>query len=307
MSVTSLDLRKGDKEGSQIRQPKESQLLSSKKIASLKALLKEEDPQKLTSVIEKIEGCREQIDEYISRITGISIKIITVTRNWRRIIKKIIIEEGKEALDYALKELERELILAEEAKRSIVHSENGISIVSKADQKIEHSKQKVDINSTQKPEVETTNINMEAAKLKGSASNTESIVTQEVEYLKRKLANSNKIAVEILFMNEQLVDIQEASRKQEYSSSENSIVTRLENNIASIVNTENESLDLAQRTEDLILEDIENAPLGTSQTEVNNSKVCWNKQIKHAAANYKELHRTSLEDSVWAPNETRVK
>src|SRR5437868_13613933 len=147
MSVTSLDLRKGDNEGSQIRQSKKSQLLSSKKIASLKALLKEEDPQKLTSIIEKIEGCREQIDEYISRITGISIKIITVTRNWHRIIKKIIIEEGKEALDYALKELERELTLAEEAKRSIVHSENSISIVSKADQKIEHSKQKVDINS----------------------------------------------------------------------------------------------------------------------------------------------------------------
>ena len=91
--MTSSDIRKGDNEGSQIKQPKESQLLSSKKIASLKALLKEEDPQKITSIIEKIEGCREQIDEYISRITGISIKIITVTRNWRRIIKKIIIEE----------------------------------------------------------------------------------------------------------------------------------------------------------------------------------------------------------------------
>ena len=99
-------------------------------------------------------------------------------------------------------------------------------------------------------------------------------------------------------MNEQLVDIQEASRKQEYSSSENSIVTRLENNIASMVITENESLDLAQRTKDLILEDIENVPLGTSQTEVNDSKVCWNKQTKHAAANYEESHGTSLEDSV---------
>ena len=209
--MTSSDLRKSDNEGSQVRQPKESQLLSSKKIASLKALLKEEDPQKITSIIEKIEGCREQIDEYISRITGISIKIITVTRNWRRIIKKIIIEEGKKALDFALKELEQELILAEEAKISIVHLKNGIGIVSKADQKIEHSKQKVDINLTQEPEAETTNINIEAAKLKGPASNTESIVTQEVEYLKRKLANSNKTAVEILFMNKQLVDIQEAS------------------------------------------------------------------------------------------------
>ena len=274
MSVTSLDLRKGDNEGSQIRQPKESQLLSSKKIASLKALLKEEDPQKLMSVIEKIEGCHEQIDEYISRITGISIKVITVTRNWRRIIKKIIIEEGKEALDYTLKELEQELILAEEAKISIVYPKNGIGIVSKADQKIEYSKQEVDIILMQEPEIETTNINIEASELKGLVSNTESVVTQEVEYLKRKLANSNKTAVEILFMNEQLVDIQEASRKQEYSSSENSIVTRLENNIASMVISENESLDLAQRNEDLILEDIENAPFGTSQTEVNNSKVC---------------------------------
>ena len=64
---------------------------------------------------------------------------------------------------------------------------------------------------------------------------------------------------------------------------------------------------MALRTEDIILEDIDNAPLGTSQLEINDTKEYWKRQIDHAVANYKEPKGTALEDSVWAPNESTCK
>ena len=94
----------------------EVQIAKSKKIDSLKVLLKEEEPRKLTKAIENIEESYERIDIYISRITGVSTKIITTTRNWYKILKKVIIEEGKEVLEIALEELEQELIVKEEQK-----------------------------------------------------------------------------------------------------------------------------------------------------------------------------------------------
>ena len=66
--------------------------------------------------IENIEESYERIDIYISRITGVSTKIITMTRNWHKILKRVIIEEGKEVLEIALEELEQELIVKEEQK-----------------------------------------------------------------------------------------------------------------------------------------------------------------------------------------------
>ena len=45
-----------------------------KKIASLKSLLKEENPQKLKKIIERLEESEEKIDAYVARITGINIK-----------------------------------------------------------------------------------------------------------------------------------------------------------------------------------------------------------------------------------------
>ncbi len=62
--------------------------------------------------------------------------------------------------------------------------------------------------------------------------------------------------------------------------------------------------DLALRTEDIILEDIDNAPLGTSQLEINDTKEYWKRQIDYAVANYKEPKGIALEDSVQAPNES---
>ena len=91
---------------------KERHLSKLKKIASLKAMLKEEEPQKLMKVIERIEGSYECLDRYVSRITSINIKVITVTRSWHRIIKRVILEEGKEILDIALEELEQELAIS---------------------------------------------------------------------------------------------------------------------------------------------------------------------------------------------------
>ena len=58
-------------------------------------MLKEEELQKLTKVIERIEGSYECLDKYISRITDINTKVITVTRSWHRIIKRVILEKGK--------------------------------------------------------------------------------------------------------------------------------------------------------------------------------------------------------------------
>src|ERR1043166_9507277 len=112
-----------DKKYTQTRQLKENCILEERKIASIKATLREEEPQKLISIIESLEGSREKIDEYVARIIGINIKIITVTRNWRIIIKKIIIEEGKEVLNTALEELEQELTRVKEAERSEIKLE----------------------------------------------------------------------------------------------------------------------------------------------------------------------------------------
>ena len=98
-----------------------------KKIASLKSLLKEENPQKLTKIIERLEESEGKIDAYVARITGINIKIITTTRSWHKILKKIVIEEGKEVLEIALKELEQELRIAEEQR--IREAENNYSKV----------------------------------------------------------------------------------------------------------------------------------------------------------------------------------
>src|SRR5438270_14085820 len=70
-----------------------------------------------------------------------------------------------------------------------------------------------------------------------------------------------------------------------------------------IVDYKKDYKDLALQTKDIILEDIEDAPLGTSQLEINNTKEYWKKQIDHAVTNYKEPIGNSLEDSVWAPNE----
>ena len=69
------------KEDSNSELTEERQLSKLKKIVSLKAMLKEEEPQKLMKVIERIEGSYEFLDKYILRIIGINTKVIIVTRS----------------------------------------------------------------------------------------------------------------------------------------------------------------------------------------------------------------------------------
>src|SRR5437667_118511 len=67
---------------------------------------------------------------------------------------------------------------------------------------------------TQKLEAEISNITTEVAKqieVKNLNSNIESVIIQEIRYLNRKLANSNKTVVEILFMNKQFEKTREVS------------------------------------------------------------------------------------------------
>ena len=92
----------------------------------IKSLLKEEFPQKLIGKINRIGESQGKIDSYISRITEIEIKIISTARAQYKILKEIIIEEGKAILDIVLEELEQELQTTIEnmKKRSNIRKKN---------------------------------------------------------------------------------------------------------------------------------------------------------------------------------------
>ena len=61
--------------------------------------------------------------------------------------------------------------------------------------------------------------------------------------------------------------------------------------------------DLVLQMKNIILEDIEDAPLGILQQEINDTKEYQKKQINYIVIRYKELSKNSLEDSIQAPNE----
>ena len=69
-----------------------------------------------------------------------------------------------------------------------------------------------------------------------------------------------------------------------------------------VVAYKEECKDLVLQTKDIILEDIEDALLETSQLEINDTKKYWRKQIDYAVTTYKEPSENLLKDSVWAPN-----
>jgi len=148
---------------------------------------------------------------------------------------------------------------------------------------------------------ENTPISQEAKELEKEDANSRSILEQELEHLNRKLANRNKSAIEILFRNEQRVE----ARNSQLEVNPKKLTKESPQDLQEVELTFNKEIeDLALRTEDIILEDIDNAPLGTSQLEINDTKEYWKRQIDHAVANYKEPKGTALEDSVWAPNES---
>src|SRR5437868_5586862 len=282
----------------------ERQLSKLKKIVSFKAMLKEEEPQKLTKVIERIEGSYECLDKYVARITGVNIKVITVTRSWHRIIKRIILEEGKEILDIALEELEQDLAISV-GKRNRETEDKYKVKTNSTERKVKGRKmQRENSNELQKAETkieENILISQEAKELEKEDTNSRSILKQELEYLNRKLADRNKSAIEILFRNEQRVE----ARNSQLEVNPKKLTKESPQDLQEVELTFNKEIeDLALRIEDIILEDIDNAPLGTSQLEINDTKEYWKRQIDHAVANYKEPKGTALEDSIWAPNES---
>ena len=140
--------------------------------------------------------------------------------------------------------------------------------------------------------------------LRKGDTNLKSILKQELEHLNRKLANRNKSAIEILFRNEQRVE----ARNSQLEVNPKKLTKESPQDLQEVELTFNKEIeDLALRTEDIILEDIDNAPLGTSQLEINDTKEYQKRQIDHAVANYKEPKGNTLEDSVQAPNESICK
>jgi hypothetical protein len=57
----------------------------------------------------------------------------------------------------------------------------------------------------------------------------------------------------------------------------------------------------------VILSDLEDSPLGTSQEEINSPKEYFRRQLEHAVATHKEPRGKNLEASLWAPNENTCK
>src|SRR5437868_12734586 len=285
-------------ENQPLKRVDEMQIAKSKKIDSLKALLKEEEPRKLTKVIENIEESYERIDIYISRITGLSTKIITTTRNWHKILKRVIIEEGKEVLDIALEVLEQELIIKEEQK--IRDHELKIKGKSKEEKALNRNKdnsirvakeiQKPNSNTREKQSVTNNIARKETEKI-----DTEDIISRELASLNQNLEDKNKTAIRILFKDDPIEKAQLGHNEESPTNLPNTIAQDSHRNV--IVYKE-ECKDLALQTKDIILEDIEDAPLGTSQLEINNTKEYWRKQIDHAVTTYKKPSGSLLEDSV---------
>ena len=101
--------------------------------------------------------------------------------------------------------------------------------------------------------------------------------------------------------------VEKAQPRFSEESSTNLPNSTIHNSQINIVDYKEDYKDLALQTKDIILEDIEDAPLGTSQLEINNTKEYWKKQINHAVTNYKKPSGSSIEDSVWAPNKNDCK
>lgn len=266
-------------------------------------MLKEEEPQKLTRVIEKIEGSKEKIDEYVSRITGVNVKVITVTRNWHRILKKVIIEEGREVLDAALGELEQELLIAEEWKRREAEREDRKKEDKTKEQNKKEEVSKKDIKTNYKKGTEEREKNVETTKpekKEESKSSVEQFITQEVERINREIANKNKTAIKILFGEEERA-------RPSSSQSEEVLTNHLEEGTKDKqdveINTRKKIESSDSKTEDKNLENIEDSSGKLTQKEAMDTQEHRKNQQEHTETEHIENYKSTLEDSLWAPNE----
>ena len=264
---------------------------------SLKTLLKEEEPQKLVGKIDKTKGSHKQIDEYITRITGIETKVIETARAWQKILKEIIIEEGREVLEMALTELEQELQLAseqknirdiqEKAKPERVETETRVTkedITNRT--KLEHNKSKEKINEVKEKEKKKDSI--------------ESLIYEEARRISKLAANQNKTAIEILFGGEQ------ATRLGEYQLEDNRIKLpeeTVQGQQTPRAAPRGETKEIDMKIKEEILENTEDLPERESQREMKSRKEQQRKQTEPREVCYEEPGRNSLEDSLWAPNE----
>jgi hypothetical protein len=290
-----------------------------RKVIRIKALLKEEEPQKLIRVIDKLEGSQGVIDRYVARITGVNAKVISTTRMWHRILKKIVIEEGKEVLDMALGELEQELCIAKELKKKNEHEKIEQETKAAEERKREEDKRNAEEADNQKRREKE--IRLEEGKREGQETekrkeedlansgkkktevyelnNIDSVIEQEIKYILKRESLKKKTAIEILFNPEPSSENRKAQEDQVQSTS----LEDLEQQDLIMDSAMEEAVeDLSLIIEDEILEDTEDVPLGTSQKEINDPKEYWRKQIDHAVATYKEPRGSSLEASTWAPN-----
>jgi hypothetical protein len=284
----------------------EEQVNKTRRKISLKAILKEEEPQKLSRVMDRIDASRDVIDSYVSRITGMSTKVITTIRNWHKIIERIIIEEGREILNLALEELEQELAVAKALKNSKESMElNKQQKDEEKNLRKKESSQKAMQKEIANPEFDSKGIYLdkkEKAQEKTEKSNLDLLIAQELEANRKKAENSSKTAIEILFKTEAEAEIsisqwekipKTQSEKKETSSEPSEM----------ILEEEEEVVDLSLITKDEILLEQDDSPLGTSQEEINDSKEYWRRQLEHAVATHKEPRGSNLEASLWAPNE----
>ena len=215
-------------------------------------------------IIERIERSYEYLDKYISRIISINTKVITVTRSWHRIIKRVILEEEKEILDIALGELEWELAISVEKKNRKIKDKGKEKIKSTGREVKREKMQRENFDKLQKTETkleENTPISQEIKEVGKEDANSRSILKQELEYLNRKLVNRNKTVIEILFKNEQRVEV----KNLQFKVNPNKLTKELSQDLQEVKLVFNKKIkDLAFRTKDIILEDIDNTLLRIS-------------------------------------------
>jgi hypothetical protein len=269
----------------------------------IKEVLREENPKKFIGLINRLESSQGKVDEYISRIMGIKIQVITTIRNWNRIIKKIIIDEGREVLDAALLELEQELYMEKILKNREVQKDIPQNITFEGELQESKEEQKTEVEKTQNIPLQQVNLNSKEDNSKmeiEEEENQESLISQELAMLNKRALDRKKTAVEIL-LNEDVILCPPLN--SHYDHREKLSKEAQQEIISPPIACREEIIDLSLQQEDIILSDIENAPLGTSQREINDTKEYWRKQLEHAVANHKELKGSSLEASLWAPNE----
>ena len=236
----------------------------------LKLMLKEEEPMKLARIIDKEGGSQKQIDEYIARITGIEIKVIETARVWHKVLKEIIIEEGKEILEAALTELEYELHIALENKN--------------IKEKQEKAKHKIEETKTLNKEEKLVTIKLEETR---KEINEESIITKELAEIQKKKLNNKKTAVEILMGSDQKGNVSDELKNLSQENSEKGLVESIQEQREPELSSREELKDIAMVTENKMDENIEELYLEPYRNKLEDSLWAPNENTCKGLGEYK--------------------